>query len=74
MEEAFTSRDAAELAFLDDPLVRLAGAFDPVLAVITLGRQELYDFIDAIHAVSYTHLDVYKRQPRLKLARQLKTG
>src|SRR5439155_4919673 len=38
---------AVELAFLDEPLVRLVGAFDAVLAVVAFGRQELRDLVGA---------------------------
>jgi hypothetical protein len=38
---------AIKLAFLDHPLMRLGGAFDPVLEVIALRRQKLRDLIDA---------------------------
>src|SRR5947207_1089364 len=44
------SRIAVELAFFDHPLVRLVGAFDSVLVVIALGRQELCDLVDATHS------------------------
>src|SRR6516165_5168073 len=41
------SRNAIQLAFLDDPLVRFIGIFNPVLVVIAFGWQELCDFISA---------------------------
>ena len=41
------SSNAIQLAFLDDPLVRFIGIFNPVLVVIAFGWQELRDFISA---------------------------
>lgn len=46
------SGGAAELTFLDDPLVRFAGALDPVLIVIAFGRQQLCDLILAVAAAT----------------------
>src|SRR5678816_686813 len=40
------SRIAVELALLDDPLVRLVGALDAILTVVSLRRQQLRDFVD----------------------------
>src|SRR6516164_7217011 len=42
------SRNAIHLAFLDDPLVRFIGIFNPVLVVIAFGWQELRDLINAV--------------------------
>jgi hypothetical protein len=41
------SRIAVELAFLHDPLVRLVGALDTILAIVTFGREQLRDLVDA---------------------------
>src|SRR3974390_3341273 len=42
------SPNAIQLAFLDDPLVRFIGIFNPVRVVIALGWQELRDLINAV--------------------------
>ena len=36
------------MAFLDDPLVRFIGIFNPVLVVVALGWQELRDLVNAV--------------------------
>jgi hypothetical protein len=46
------SRNAIQLAFLDDPLVRFIGIFNPVLVVIALGWQELRDLINAVRTAA----------------------
>src|SRR5262249_14514266 len=35
------------LAFLHDPLVRLVGTLDAILAIVTFGREQLRDLVDA---------------------------
>ena len=42
------SRNAIQLAFLDDLLVRFIAIFNPVRVVIALGWQELRDLINAV--------------------------
>jgi len=46
------SRNAIQLAFLDHPLVRFIGIFNPVLVVIAFGRQELRDFVNAVRTAA----------------------
>src|SRR5581483_8750614 len=46
------STDSIELAFLDDPLVRLVRALDAILPVITFGRQQVRDLVDAACATA----------------------
>jgi hypothetical protein len=41
------SRIAAEFFFLDDPLMRLVGAFDAILTIIAFRRKQLCDLVDA---------------------------
>jgi hypothetical protein len=38
---------ALEFAFFDDPLMRLSGAFDAILAIIAFGRKQLCNLVDA---------------------------
>jgi hypothetical protein len=44
--------NAIQLAFLDYPLVRFAGIFNPILAVIAFGWQELRDPINVVRAAA----------------------
>src|SRR6516165_7749071 len=46
------SRNAIQLAFLDDPFVRIIGIFNPVLVVVALGWQELRDLINAVRTAA----------------------
>src|SRR6516164_437807 len=46
------SRNAIHLAFLDDPLVRFIGIFNPILVVIAFGRQELRDLINTVRTAA----------------------
>jgi hypothetical protein len=46
------SRNAVQLAFLDDPLVRLMGALYAVLVVVALSRQKLDHLVDVICATA----------------------
>jgi hypothetical protein len=45
-------RNPTQLTFPDDPLVWFGCAFDPILIVITFGRQELDDLIDTVRAAA----------------------
>jgi hypothetical protein len=49
---ALRSFDTKQLAFLDDPLVRFAGIFNPVLTIVAFGRQELRDLINAVRTAT----------------------
>ena len=46
------SRNAIQLAFFDDPLVRFTGIFDPVLVVIAFGWQELRNLINTVRTAA----------------------
>ena len=45
-QKSLPSRSAIKLAFFDNPLVRLACTFAPILEIIAFGRQELRDLVD----------------------------